>query len=334
MNTFRGKILLIISCIWLQCPGFVTAQYAPPVGHPGTTALYKDSTAFVGWATQCSINRGWQDVSDTTIGLASGGDSSMAVGIAGSNGVICLGDGGSATLMFEWPLVNGPGWDFAVFENSFDDFFLELAFVEVSSDGENFYRFPAHSLTDTAQQTTSFDSTDATRINNLAGKYRGMYGTPFDLEELKENSELDLLRITHIRIVDVVGCLASPFASYDTAGNKVNDPWPTPFPTGGFDLDAVGVIWNQTNGLSENTPHEKLQLSPNPVSDHLSLIAPFALQEAEIIIRDLSGKIVWRESPCKSGNEHTINTVNLLNGFYIISIQNQEQQCHAKFIKA
>jgi hypothetical protein len=32
------------------------------------------------------------------------------------------------------------------------------------------------------------------------------------------------------------------YASYDSQGHQINDPWPTNFPTGGFDLDAVGVI--------------------------------------------------------------------------------------------
>jgi hypothetical protein len=32
------------------------------------------------------------------------------------------------------------------------------------------------------------------------------------------------------------------YASCDSQGHQINDPWPTPFPTGGFDLDAVGVI--------------------------------------------------------------------------------------------
>ena len=32
------------------------------------------------------------------------------------------------------------------------------------------------------------------------------------------------------------------FSSCDFNGHQINDPWPTPFNTGGFDLDAVGVI--------------------------------------------------------------------------------------------
>ena len=36
-----------------------------------------------------------------------------------------VGDGGSAILTFDTPIANGPGFDFAVFENGFSDTFLE-----------------------------------------------------------------------------------------------------------------------------------------------------------------------------------------------------------------
>ena len=32
------------------------------------------------------------------------------------------------------------------------------------------------------------------------------------------------------------------YSRCDSQGHQINDPWPTNFPTGGFDLDAVGVI--------------------------------------------------------------------------------------------
>src|SRR5205809_670971 len=94
------------------------AQFAPPVAQPGTTAIHKDSSVFVNWASQCNIMRAYQNCSDTSAGFASVGDSTMALGIAGSNGVVSLGDGGFAILQFPYPITNGAGYDFAVFENS------------------------------------------------------------------------------------------------------------------------------------------------------------------------------------------------------------------------
>ena len=73
---------------------------------------------------------------------------------------------------------------FCCFENSFSDDFLELAFVEVSSNGIDFYRFNSISLTQENVQIETFGLIDARQIHNLAGKYRGMFGVPFDLSEL------------------------------------------------------------------------------------------------------------------------------------------------------
>jgi hypothetical protein len=95
------KIVLSLSVISLN----VKAQpYPPIVGQPGSTAIYKDSSAFVNWVTSCNVVRGLQDVSTPTLGLANGGDSSMVIGIAGTNGVVSLGDGGSAICTFQYPI--------------------------------------------------------------------------------------------------------------------------------------------------------------------------------------------------------------------------------------
>ena len=43
-------------------------------------------------------------------------------------------------------------------------------------------------------------------------------------------------------IVDVVGSIDPLYATHDSLGNIVIDPWPTAFASGGFDLDGMGVI--------------------------------------------------------------------------------------------
>jgi len=249
-------------------PGMhASAQFAPPAGEPGSTAMHADSSAFVAWATGCTVQRGPIDISNPAGGMASVGEEASALGPANGTGVVSLGDGGTATLTFAAPITNGPGWDFAVFENG-SNTFLELAFVEVSSNGTDFHRFPATSNTQTAVQVGAFSELDATLLNDLAGKYRAQYGTPFHLDELASLAGLDVAAITHVRVVDVVGCIQEGYASVDQWGNKVNDPWSTPFASGGFDLDAVGVVHQQLpTGILAAAPLAlQAVVFPNPAS--------------------------------------------------------------------
>lgn len=210
--------------------------------------------AIVGWATGVSsLVRGPKDIANPAGGLASFGAAADALGTATGSSLVSLGDGGSITVTFDAPITNGPGADFAVFENGFafgDLVFAELGYVEVSSNGSDFARFPSASLTQTATQVGSFGGIDPTDIYNLAGKHAGGLGTPFDLSDLLSLASVsggvvDVTSIAHVRIVDVVGRI-TPTAGYvpsvDSLGNVINDPYATNFASSGFDLDAVGVI--------------------------------------------------------------------------------------------
>lgn len=291
--------------------GSLHAQFAPAAGQPGSTAIHKDSTAFKAWATACTVQIGWQDISDTSLGRANTGNADAAIGHAGANGVVSLGDGGVATLEFAQAIYNGDGWDFAVFENGFTDSFLELAFVEVSTDGNRFVRFPSASLTQTDTPLGGFGALRSENINNLAGKYRANFGTPFDLEELMDSSGIDISNIRFVRLIDVVGSMDDAFASYDSKGNKINDPFPTPFPQCGFDLDAVGVINSaEKTGLSDvsNTP---FSIYPNPSSGKLF----FEKEIKNGVLRDMQGKIVL----VFSGD--FVEVSELQNGVYVLEQQ-------------
>ena len=228
--------------------------YAPAAGQAGSTAIAANSPNIVAWALLAGdLQRGPQQIGDAELGNASFGLASEATREANATfvsptPVVSLGDGGSITLTFANPITDGVGFDFAVFENGFSDNFLELAFVEVSSDGSRFERFDAVSLTPTTTQVNGddavgpFGSIDPTNLNNLAGKYRASFGTPFDLSELAGRPGLDITRITHVRIVDVIGSINPSIGTRDSLGNLINDPWATPYDSSGFDLDAIGVI--------------------------------------------------------------------------------------------
>ncbi len=220
------------TCLILKTGPAVAGPYPPAAGQSGSTAVAKNDPNIVAWAT------GW-----TNYLVGSGCDPSWqtpqkALGPAQgtSTDIVCLGNGGQITLTFDAWIVDGPGWDFAVFENSFNDIFLELAFVEVSSNGVDFFRFPNASLT--ASPVWGFGSVDPTNIDNLAGKYRAGFGTPFDLAQLAGISPLlNVQAISHVKLVDVIG----DGSARDSFGRPIYDPHPTSG-SGGFDLEAVGVI--------------------------------------------------------------------------------------------
>ena len=204
-------------------------DFAPPAGQEGTTAVPIDDQRITQWASAAiDLTRGPIDISYPGADLASHGEQSLAIGQAAGNSmdVISLGDGGSITLAFSQPITNGPGYDLAVFENGFQSTFLELAFVEVSSDGQNFVRFDAISQTQTETQVGTFGILDTTNIHNLAGKYIQGYGTPFDIAELAGTTPLlDATAVTHARIMYVGGSINPSFGSTDSLGNLFNDPF-------------------------------------------------------------------------------------------------------------
>jgi hypothetical protein len=188
------------------------------------------------WATQVEdvvygggVDDGWK-VPERALGPASGDVFDVLV----------LGNGGSVVLSLDPPATDGPGPDLAVYENSFNDLNLELARVEVSSDGAHWARFASMSLT--AEPVSGYGSVEPTAIMGLAGKYKVGWGTPFDLSTLAgapevEDLLVDLAAIRYVRVLDVIGS----GIELDSFGTPIYDPTPT-FGSGGFDLEAVGVL--------------------------------------------------------------------------------------------
>lgn len=325
-NLFLFLILLFLSQITIK------SQFAPIPGTHGSTAIHKDSSIFINWATNCSVNLGLENISDLFSATASAGDSSMATGSPGS-GIVSLGDGGEAILTFEKPIKNGSGWDFAVFENSFSDTYLEFGFVEVSSNGQEYYRFKATSLTQDSVQIDAFGSVDTEKINNLAGKYRANYGTPFDLEELAFETALDINNITHIKIIDVVGSIDPNYGSYDHIGNLINDPFPTPYPSSGFDLDAIGVIHEQPLKINQGFLIENFK---NYNSTIEFTISEFINKEFIVSLININGKKLYEKilSNLNSEIQFKMNLSYLKSGIYLLIINSKSQLYSKKiFIK-
>ena len=296
---------------------FGNGPFCGIVGTEGCTAIAANSSAILGWATACTLDLGPQNISVDGSPLVSYHTAEDVIGPCTMNdnlSVVSLGDGGSATLTFAHAIKNGNGPDFAVFENSFDDYFLELAFVEVSSDGERFVRFPATSLTQTVRQIGGSGRVDASYINNLAGKYRSGYGTPFDLAELADSTGIDINNITHVRIVDAIGSIDPQYASYDAFGHMVNDPWPTNSYSSGFDLDGIAVLHQVGEGIDDVTVAQ-VSIYPNPVADCLTISGAAG---TEAVLYDMTGRQLF----CWTivSDQQQLNTNTLAQGIYMLRV--------------
>lgn len=319
---------------------FLTAQsYAPQTGTAGTTAIPANSTLFKSWATGTTIVRGLQQIDGSQTAYASAGDPANSVGP--SNGsIVSLGDGGTAVLTFAKPITNDTGFDFAVFENGFisgqsGKAFLELAFVEVSSDGVNFFRFPSHNEypSNYIQNSTDvggsgFATMDARYLNNFAGKYTSGFGTPFDLSDIPDNPLLNKAQITHVKIVDVIGTNIDGYKTFDSFGNVAVDPFPTPGAGSGFDLDAVGVIneYSAVLATSENKkPENKINLYPNPATDFIKINSD---KEVLVKIYSITGALVKQAKTV----DKTVNISELKTGNYIVQFETENGKQNLKLI--
>ncbi len=317
-----NKFILLLFIV----PGFLHAQsFHPAPGNPGTNAIKRDSSCFVSWASGGTVQRGYLDIADTTITIsgsnrASYGNLNLALGPATGSvtDVLSLGDSGIATLSFEQFIMDGPGYDFAVFENGFMDDYIEMAHVEVSSDGIHFFRFPSTTEIPTAVQASNATYTDCRLINNLAGKYRIGYGTPFDLNDLPNDPNLNKSAVTLVRIIDVIGAV-SDHVTTDQFGTTINDPYPTAFESGGFDLEAIGII-NGTLGV-DDLETLNVKVFPNPAADHIQIIVT---GEADLSLYSTDGRLILTK---KHLNSTFISMDEFATGMYYLQVnQNGKQQ--------
>ncbi|MHC4120483.1 MAG: hypothetical protein ACYSWO_23560, partial [Planctomycetota bacterium] len=140
--------------------------------------------------------------------------------------------------------------------------------VEVSSNGIDFVRFPSVSLT--PEQVGRYGTIEISNVYNLAGKHPNANGictgTPFDLKEIVDDPDVvsglvDVNDIKYVRIVDVPGsgdfqddavmntdAGTWPVWDFYADNHPIYDAWDAssaPDPSGGFDLEAIGVLREQ-----------------------------------------------------------------------------------------
>jgi hypothetical protein len=146
--------------------------------------------------------------------------------VQGSTDVVALGDGGSIEVSFRDNIVfDGPGDDLVIYENAFHigsptgELFTEYAYVEVSTDGLEWTRFPVDLLTgEGLAGRTAVLQEPADPLDPAAG------GDRFDIGELG----LDFVR--HVRLIDA-GAEIDDVGNYAPSANRA-----------GFDLDAAAAI--------------------------------------------------------------------------------------------
>lgn len=232
-------------------------SYSDPLGQVQPSGIQAWATGVVDYSPAPGVAAGF------TNPLAAIGEANGTLVSLGDLDATQIADGvapGSITLSFSTRIYDGPGADFAVFENAGTFFtdpyvFAELAYVEVSSNGVDFARFPSHSLNIEPDDNgvldpneldvvfgRDFAAADSTNIYNLAGVHPTGIGTPFNLSELVGDplvvgGTVDLSSIRYVRLVDIPG----NGAFLDSFGNPIVDTWLTTGPAG-FDLDAVGAI--------------------------------------------------------------------------------------------
>jgi hypothetical protein len=323
MNKFLSVITIIIALSKI-----VVSQ---PFNGDGI-AIHKDSSIIVSWAVSATVERGYINIADTSQNYTEGditsnkaffGSIENVVGKANGQ-FLSLGDGGSIIMEFESPIINGQGPDFAVFENAIFTpanqtklAFIELAFVEVSSDGFNYERFPAVSNQAYEEQIGTFDPMDWSLFQNLAGVYPVFYGYPFDLDDIK-GEIVDKSNITHVRIIDAVGSIDTKFANYDSRGNIINDPWPTPFHSCGFDLDAVAVINQANNSSNQIYNNTEMLICQDHTKDFITIKAK---DIKSVCIFDMLGKEIINQQISNNQDEYNLNTFGIKHGIYILVVE-------------
>lgn len=285
------QAVVVILC--LVCHAAL-GQFDPAGGKSGSEAIHRDNASIGFWGDSVTLNLGNTRINASKPVVVSTGEANDAL-FAADNRTVSLGDGGSATYVFSRPVKDIQGPDFVVFENGFEwvgGYFLELAFVEVSSDGNRYVRFPAVSAADTSDQIENLAYMECEWYSNLAGKHQAPYGTPFDLALVKDSSGINVNAISHIRLVDVVGSINDSFATRDVNGVKINDPWPTDFESGGFDLDAIGVLQFPLN--LNNLGVIKRFVAPNPANLQAGFSVSLSYEMLQII--DLNGRVVYTDT--------------------------------------
>ena len=250
-------------------------QHADPLNDPNAVV----NPIFKGWATAVAdyvpapgVDVLWADPGNALGPVAGDKLDIVSLGDLSRQQIDQGMEPGRITLSFDEPIRQQEGYEFVVFENGFTSdaswstgsvagqMFAELGYVEVSTNGVDFARFPAVSLT--SEPLGSYGTMEISNVYNLAGKHPNGTGTPFDLLEIAGEPNVvsglvDINDIRYVRIVDIPGSgdfydqavmnidpASGAVRDYYSDNHPIYDAWVT-FGSGGVDIEAVGVLEEQ-----------------------------------------------------------------------------------------
>jgi hypothetical protein len=121
-----------------------------------------------------------------------------------------------------------------------------------------------------------------------------------------------------VRVIDVVGTISTGFST-DSQGHKINDPYPTVFPSGGFDLDAIAVINENTFLGHKENDIISYNIYPNPSKGITNINTN---SDCTVDIITINGQLINHYTLFK--NEE-IQLTNLKNGLYLIYFNTGEK---------
>ena len=93
---------------------------------------------------------------------------------------------------------------------------------------------------------------------------------------------------------------------------------------------TFGSVTSTTNSVKILAPLA-VQISPNPVKESLTISLAEAAGSTKISVHDMLGHLVFLKT--FQGLETTVNVSNLVQGMYIITLQNEDKRGVQKFVK-